>query len=48
MTDDEKISRIKERRYECFFEDHEPKWWGPGQCASYAGRGSLAVTPDAV
>lgn len=37
------IKRIKARHYECFFEDHESKPWTPGQCAGYAGRGSLGV-----
>jgi len=41
----EKIDEIKQRHYECFMEDHEPKKWkdAPGQCAGYAGRGSLAM-----
>ena len=37
------VERIKERRYECFMEDHEPLPWTPGRCAGYAGRGSLLV-----
>lgn len=32
--------QIRQRQYECFIEDHEPKPWTPGQCAGYAGRGS--------
>lgn len=39
----ETIEDIKQRKYECFIEDHEPLPWTPGQCADYAGRGSLAV-----
>src|SRR5574337_309311 len=37
------ITLIKERQYESFLEDHEPRPWTPGQCAGYAGRGSLAL-----
>jgi hypothetical protein len=37
------VEKIKSRKYECFMEDHEPKAWSPGQCAGYAGRGSLLV-----
>lgn len=37
------VARITARRYECFIEDHESKPWTPGQCAGFAGRGSLAV-----
>lgn len=39
----ETVEQIKERKYECFIEDHEPKPWTPGRCAEYAGRGSLAL-----
>ena len=39
----ETVDRIKDRKYECFLEDHDPKPWTPGQCAGYAGRGSLAT-----
>lgn len=35
---DDTAETIKARKYECFFEDHEPKPWTPGQCAGYAGR----------
>jgi hypothetical protein len=35
----ETVEQIKERKYECFIKDHEPKPWMPGRCASYAGRG---------
>lgn len=41
--DAEKIFEIKNRKYECFIEDHTPKHWSEGQCAGYAGRGSLAM-----
>lgn len=34
---------IKNRKYECFMEDHDPKSWSPSRCAGYAGRGSLAL-----
>ena len=34
----ETIELVKERKYECFIEDHEPLPWTPGQCAGYAGR----------
>lgn len=37
------IEKIKSRKYECFMEDHEPLSWTPGQCAGYAGRGSLLL-----
>jgi hypothetical protein len=37
------VERVKARRYECFMEDHADKPWTPGQCAGYAGRGSLAL-----
>jgi hypothetical protein len=33
------IACVKERRYECFIEDHESLPWTPGRCADYAGRG---------
>lgn len=36
---EETVEQIKQRRYECFIEDHESKPWTPGQCAGYAGRG---------
>lgn len=39
----EAIEKIKNRTYECFMEDHEPKRWSPGRCADYAGSGSLAL-----
>jgi hypothetical protein len=39
----ETVEKIKARRYECFMEDHDSKPWTPGQCAGYAGRGSLAT-----
>jgi hypothetical protein len=42
MSSDE-IGKIKARRYECFIEDHEPKTWSEGQCAGYAGAGSLRL-----
>lgn len=32
------ITRVKQRRYECFIEDHESLPWTPGRCAAYAGR----------
>jgi hypothetical protein len=35
----ETIDDIKKRQYECFIEDHEPRRWTAGRCASYAGRG---------
>jgi hypothetical protein len=35
----ETVASIKERKYECFIEDHEPIPWTPGRCAGYAGRG---------
>lgn len=35
----ETAEQIKDRRYECFIEDHEPTRWTPGRCAGYAGRG---------
>lgn len=35
---DAAIKRFKERKYECFIEDHEPLPWTPGRCAGYAGR----------
>jgi hypothetical protein len=38
LTDAELIKRIKERKYECFIEDHEPKPWTAGRCAGFAGR----------
>lgn len=37
------VEKIKSRQYECFMEDHEPKPWTPGQCAGFAGRGSLGL-----
>ena len=42
---DETIEEIKERHYECFIEDREPKKWSdaPERCAGYAGSGSLAL-----
>ena len=45
MTDDVElvIEKIKNRKYECFMEDHEPLPWTPGRCASYAGGGSLVL-----
>ena len=39
----ETVAQIKTRKYECFIEDHEPLPWTPGQCAGYAGRGSLLL-----
>ena len=35
----ETIEQIKQRRYECFIEGHEPLSWSSGRCADYAGRG---------
>lgn len=35
----ETVEKIKDRKYECFIEDHEPLPWTPGRCAGYAGRG---------
>lgn len=35
---DDTIETIKQRKYECFIEDHEPLNWTPGRCAAYAGR----------
>lgn len=43
MSDKDEIDRIKARHYECFMEDHDVKLWTPGQCAAFAGRGSLAL-----
>jgi hypothetical protein len=43
MMDETLIEKIKSRKYECFIEDHEAKPWTPGQCAGYAGSGSLAT-----
>ena len=42
-SEHEAVDKIKQRKYECFIEDHEPKSWTPGRCADYAGRGSLAL-----
>jgi hypothetical protein len=39
----EDAAKIRERKYECFMEDHEPRPWTAGQCAGYAGKGSLAL-----
>lgn len=39
----ETIEEIKDRKYECFMEDHEPKPWTPGLCAGFAGKGSRAL-----
>ena len=39
----ETIEEIKDRKYECFMNDHEPKPWTPGQCAGFAGKGSRAL-----
>ena len=39
----ETIEQIKDRKYECFMEDHEPKSWTPGLCAGFAGKGSRAL-----
>ena len=38
LMEPETVEKIKDRKYECFIEDHEPKLWTPGQCAGYAGR----------
>jgi hypothetical protein len=35
----ETVEKVKERKYECFIEDHEPLPWTPGRCAGYAGPG---------
>lgn len=35
---DDTSEKIRARRYECFYEDIEPKLWTPGQCAGYVGR----------
>ena len=39
----ETVEDIKNRKYECFMEGHEPLPWTSGQCADYAGKGSLRV-----